>query len=318
MLHQPVMPEETLRLLAPASGEWFADGTVGLGGHAAEILGRLGPEGFLIGCDLDTEALGHARARLEAIGANFRLFAGAYTTLPGCIRQIGRAPEAALDGLLLDLGVSSLQLDSAGRGFSFQKDGPLDMRMDASHGESAADYIRRASVQELHDVLKRRGEERAARRIARAIVEERGRRPITTTRDLAEIVERLEPRRGARLHPATRTFLAIRLVVNQELECLEGFLRNVDRYLRPRGRIAVLAYHSLEDRIVKRVLGEGVRQGLLRWRTDRPLRPGSEEVAANPRARSARLRVAERVGPETSPSREAAPRSGKRSDEKGR
>ncbi|MBN1442085.1 MAG: 16S rRNA (cytosine(1402)-N(4))-methyltransferase RsmH [Planctomycetes bacterium] len=289
--HRSVLVAETLRYLAPRAGEWMADGTVGLGGHAAEILPRLAPGGFLLGIDRDRDALEIARRRLEPCGGEFRLFHGRYTRLADFLRLLGRAPEGALDGFLLDLGVSSLQLDRSDRGFSLRHDGPLDMRMDPGEGESAAEFLKRARVEELEDVFRRFGEERDARRIARAIDEQRRKRPIETTAGLAAVIEKASPRRGRRLHPATKCFMAIRIAVNGELDDLSRILNDLDRFLRRGGRAVFLSYHSLEDRLVKRVLGRRVREGLYRWALDGAARPSAREIEENPRSRSARLRA---------------------------
>jgi 16S rRNA (cytosine1402-N4)-methyltransferase len=290
------MLEAVLERLAPAPGEVHVDATVGAGGHAAAILERLGPGGLLIGIDRDPEALEEARRRLAPIGHPFRLFHGAFSRLREFVQSAGLPPEGAMDGLLLDLGVSSMQLDRPSRGFSILRDGPLDMRMDPGEGESAAAFLERASVEDIERVLRELGEEPAARRIARAIDRARRKERIERTALLARIVESVVPRRGQRIHPATRTFQGIRIALNRELEHLRLVLRDLDRLVKPGGRVAVLSYHSLEDRIVKRSLGEKVREGIYRWVLPNPLRPGEEETAENPRARSARLRSVVRAG----------------------
>jgi 16S rRNA (cytosine1402-N4)-methyltransferase len=295
-VHRPVLLREVLEVLSPAPGETHVDGTVGLGGHAVEILKRLGSTGLLVGIDRDPEALGVARSRLEAVGSPFRVVQGEYSDLINLLRLLGVPSEGAVDGLLLDLGVSSLQLDRPDRGFSFSREGPLDMRMTPGHGESAADLLGRISRQELEEILRDYGEEPAARRIARAIEETRSAHALRTTSELARLVETVVPRRGKRTHPATRVFQAIRIVVNRELEHLRSFLRNMDRVVRPGGRVVVLSYHSLEDRMVKDCFREGVREGLFRWISPDAIRPGDDEIAENPRARSARLRAVARKG----------------------
>ncbi len=290
------MVAQALLCLKPRAGEVHADGTVGAGGHAARILPLLGKSGFLLGIDRDPEALAIARRRLAEIDVPCQLVQGTYSQIREHLTAAGRAPEGALDGLLLDLGVSSMQLDRPERGFSFMRDGPLDMRMAVGQGESAADYLRRASTDELETVLREFGEERAARRIARAIDKARRSGALETTAQLADLVARVLAPKKRKIHPATRTFQALRIAVNQELDELGRVLRDLDRILRPGGRFVVLSYHSLEDRIVKRWGQAVVREGLFRWLEAKPLRPGRDEVAANPRARSARLRALVRTG----------------------
>ncbi|MEM7235134.1 MAG: 16S rRNA (cytosine(1402)-N(4))-methyltransferase RsmH [Planctomycetota bacterium] len=297
-VHEPVMKDECLQHLAPERGRLFLDGTIGIGGHAVEIARQMSSEAALLGIDRDQDALELARARLLETGKNFELAHTTFDRFTDAIRETGRAPESAVDGMLLDLGVSSLQLDRAERGFSFRGDGPLDMRMDSSGGTSAEEYLRDVSETELARALRTYGEEKAARRIAGAIVRHRANERISTTGELAAIVESVSPRAGQRLHPATRTFQAIRIVVNGELERLEAALRDVDRFMAPGGRVVVLSYHSLEDRIVKQQLGRGVKEGLFRWAFGGVERPSEAEVERNPRSRSARLRVAIRAGGE--------------------
>lgn len=295
--HDPVLLERVVEVLAPKPESRIFDGTVGLGGHAAAILARLGDRGWLVGVDRDSEALERARARLDPIGRTFHLYRGLYTEIREALRSAGREAERGLDGILLDLGVSSLQLDAARRGFSFMRDGPLDMRMSSGVGMSAEEWLARASVSELTEVLRRHGEEPAAARIARAIDRQRRREaPLRTTAELAAVVESVCPRRGRRIHPATRTFQAIRIAVNRELEHLESFLAQVDRYLAPGGRLAVLSYHSLEDRLVKDWIRRRAREGLFEEVRPEWFAPDSKENERNPRARSARLRWTRRRG----------------------
>ncbi len=294
--HRPVMLAQVLRCLRPRAGEAHADGTVGAAGHAVHILAKLGESGFLLGVDRDPHALEIADRRLAAVGFPYRLVRGVYSELREHLISVGRRPDGALDGLLLDLGVSSMQLDRPERGFSFLKEGPLDMRMSAGEGEAAAEFLRRVPRAELEEVLRELGEERFARRIAREVVRAREEGALETTTDLARLVERILPRKDASgIHPATRTFQAIRIAVNRELEELSRVLRDVDRLLRPGGRIVVLSYHSLEDRIVKRWGRSSVREGLFRWLETKALRPEPQEIDENPRARSARLRALART-----------------------
>lgn len=294
-IHRPVMLDEVLEHLDPRPGDWMADGTVGLGGHAVEILRRISPGGFLLGLDRDPHALDIARTRLSGVSDRFRLCQGPYTELASCIETAGRNPAGTLDGFLLDLGVSSLQLDRPERGFGLRWNGPLDMRMDPSAGETAAEWLARASVAEIESTLRQYADEKRARPIARAIDRARREAPIATTARLREIVESVASRGGGRIHPATRTFQAIRIAVNRELELLERLLADLDRSLRRGARVVTLAYHSVEDRLVKRILGARVDEGLYRWSVQGVLRPGDEEVSANPRARSARLRALVRL-----------------------
>jgi len=301
-IHRPVMRTEAVRFLAPDRGGIYVDGTVGLGGHAAAILAA-GPEVRLIGIDRDPQALRYAAARLAQFGDRVRLVHGNYRDLAEILAGLG---IEAIDGFLLDLGLSSLQLDAPERGFSFRADGPLDMRMDPTQGRSAADLVNAASVEELARILRDYGEERFAGRIARAIV---AARPIETTRALAEIVRRAIPRRfhERRIDPATRTFQALRIAVNDELRNLQDGLAAGFAALRPGGVIVVISFHSLEDRIVKRFFRklatpryESLAPGpplppQAEVLTKKPLRPSEEEIGENPRARSAKLRACRKL-----------------------
>jgi len=285
----PVLLEEALELLDVRPGGFYVDGTVGLAGHASEILRRAEPAGRLLGLDRDSEALQRAGATLAAFGGRVSLAHADFRELP---RLLG---ERRPDGVLLDLGVSSLQLDAAERGFSFQREGPLDMRMDQSGGPTAADLVNRLPERELADLIYQFGEERASRRVARAIVYARAKARLRTTTELAAVVRRAVPRSGPRgIDPATRTFQALRIAVNEELrglgECLEG----VAARLPEGGRLAVIAFHSLEDREVKQAFRALSTRGF-RLLTKKPLRPGPAEEARNPRARSARLRAIEKA-----------------------
>ncbi len=289
--HVPVLRAEVLALLEPRPGGSYLDATVGLGGHAEAILQASEPTGTLLGIDRDAEALVEARQRVTPFGSRVRLLQGRYEELADLI---GEGTE--FDGILFDLGASSLQLDTAERGFSFGRGGPLDMRMDRSGGQTAAGLVARLPERELADLIFRWGEERWSRRIARTIVEARRQAPIETTAALAEVVSRAIPRAAwpRQIHPATRTFQALRIAVNDELTDLAAALEAAVSRLRPAGRIAVISFHSLEDRIVKQSWRGLQAAGRGRILTKRPITPGEAEVAANPRARSAKLRVLER------------------------
>jgi 16S rRNA (cytosine1402-N4)-methyltransferase len=283
--HTSVLLAEALELLAVKPGGLYVDGTVGLGGHAAAVLRACAPDGRLLGLDRDGETLALARERLAEFGSRARLEQGDFREIPG------RLGEERPDGILLDLGISSAQLDDPERGFSFQKDGPLDMRMDRSRGETAADVVNRTRERDLADLLYAYGEEPASRRIARAIAFARERRPIGTTGELAEVVRRAAPRsRRPGLHPATRTFQALRIRVNRETEGLREAIEGAAACLAPAGRMVVIAFHSLEDRAAKEAFRSLSGRGF-RVLTRKPVRPGEEEVRENPRARSARLRA---------------------------
>jgi 16S rRNA (cytosine1402-N4)-methyltransferase len=267
---------------------------VGGGGHAEALLAASAPNGVLLGLDRDDEALGVAGERLRSFGARARLARGDYRDLAALARAADLGP---FDGILLDLGVSSLQLDDPARGFSFGREGPLDMRMDrAGPGPTAGDLLRRLPTHELEAILRGYGEERWARRIARALVAARARAPIATTTELADLVARAIPRRAwpPRIHPATRTFQALRIAVNRELAGLEEALEGAASLLAAGGRLAVISFHSLEDREVKRAFRRLAAERGLALLTRRPVTPATGEVAANPRARSAKLRVIQR------------------------
>ena len=289
-MHTPVLVSEVLEFLRPRPGQRFIDGTVGLGGHAATLLPRLLSGGRLLGIDRDASALDVAAERLSKYRGHFELVHGNFRDLAAIV---GRTDFGKVDGILLDLGVSSLQLDTPERGFSFVAEGPLDMRMDTTQPTTAATILRRAPARDLERLFRDYGEERFARAIARAVVRERGR--LRTTRDLAELIERVVPRREWRIHPATRVFLALRLRVNSELEALEAALEAAPAVLSPGGRIGVISFHSLEDRIVKNCFRDQARAGTMSVVTRKPVGPTEAEVERNRRARSAKLRVAERL-----------------------
>lgn len=302
--HISVLPAEVLAALAPRPGGAYLDGTLGGGGHAAAMLAAAQPGGRLLGLDADPAALAAAHARLIAAGlppASFTLHHGRFGDMASIAHSYGLDQ---LDGILLDLGVSSHQLDTPDRGFSFAADGPLDMRLDPTGGPTAADLVNDLDEVALADIIYRYGEERGSRRVARLIVERRARAPFSRTAELAAVVARAVGRGGRdRIHPATRTFQALRIAVNGELEQLERALPQAVALLRAGGRLAVISFHSLEDRIVKLFLrAESGYGGSMNERTPRlsiltrkPLEAGDDEVARNPRARSAKLRVAERL-----------------------
>ena len=292
----PVMTAEVLQMLRPERGGLFVDCTVGLGGHARALLEAGATR--LIGLDRDRDALDLARQTLAPWSDRVELVHADYRSLGDVL---DRRQVRLVDGTLADLGVSSLQFDAPGRGFSFQRDEPLDMRMDRSEGDTAADLIARASERELADAIFAYGEERFSRRIARAIVEARAELPVATTGRLSAIVRRAVPRRGfMRIDPATRTFQALRIWVNRELEGLDRFVEIAAARLAVAPRLVIITFHSLEDRIVKhtlRALDRGPDRGGagIKVLTKKPLVPGEDEVGRNPRARSAKLRAAERI-----------------------
>ena len=284
------MVAEVVEQLDPSRGGVFVDCTVGLGGHARAVLEAGGSR--LIGLDRDPAAIAAARVALSTFGDRVEVVHADYRHLGAVLDERG---VTRVDGVLADLGVSSMQLDTPGRGFSFRQDDPLDMRMDTTTGPTAADALRRVDERTLADVIYEYGEERHSRRIARAIVAAREQAPIATTGQLADIVRRAIPRKGyMRIDPATRTFQAIRIWVNRELDGLDSFLGAAARRLLDGGRLAVITFHSLEDRIAKHTLRALQAEGFgLRIRTKRPVVPSEAEIARNPRARSAKLRTAE-------------------------
>jgi len=299
-VHLPVMLEEAMTWLDPKPGGRYCDATLGAGGHTFAMLERSGPDGRVIGLDRDPAAITTAGARLEPFGDRVTLVHARFSEARAVLERLNMIP---VDGFLVDLGVSSPQLDRPERGFSFRTDGPLDMRMDPTTGESAADLLRRVDEEELTLIIRNLGEERHAARVARAIIEARRAGPVETTGKLAAIVARALPRHERNKNPATRTFQALRISVNDELGELERFLDVATDCLRPGGRLVVIAFHSLEDRIVKWRLRELAGRGAagrtqpaqLRLLTKHVVVPGNEERVRNPRARSARLRAAERL-----------------------
>ena len=290
MPHTPVLAAEVIETLAPRPGGCVLDGTVGSGGHAELILDSLGPDGCLVGLDRDRAALDLARERLARFGDRVRLVHADFAELA---RVLDEADIETVGGVLLDLGLSSMQLGDPERGFSLKREGPLDMRMDRGSGRPASELVNGLAEAELADLLWKYGDERRSRGIARAIVRAR---PLKTTREFAEVVARAAHVKGRwRIHPATRTFQALRIAVNGELESLEAALPAAEARLAVGARLVVVSFHSLEDRIVKRFLRERSRAGAWTVLTRKPVRPSADEVRANRRARSARLRAAERA-----------------------
>lgn len=288
-VHVSVLRDESVAWLNPRPGGVFVDGTVGAGGHALALAERVGPTGCIIGVDRDSSALDTVQRRLS--GLPIRLVQANFCDLPEVLAAMG---IDSVDGVLLDLGMSSDQLADGTRGFSFDADGPLDLRFDPTEGEPAWRLLDRLSADHLADLIYHYGEEKHCRRIARRIVERRRESPIRTARELAAIVRECVPRgRSERIDPATRTFQALRIAVNDELKSLEIALRRIPQCLRPQGRLAIISFHSLEDRRVKEAFRDDPRYEAL---TRKPVRPTEAEIAANPRARSAKLRVAARRG----------------------
>jgi 16S rRNA (cytosine1402-N4)-methyltransferase len=301
------MAAEVLDALKPGPGGRFADGTLGGAGHAAGLLAASSPTGWLYGCDRDGVAVEVARRRLaEKFAGRFEIRRGNFSELADWV------PAASCDGVLLDLGVSSPQVDSAGRGFSFQNDGPLDMRMDDRQTQTAADLVNELDAEALAKIFWEFGDERDSRRFARAIVHDRTQLKFTTTRQLAELIERLAPRHGKKSHPATKVFQALRIAVNDEIGSLQRGLTAAVKILKPGGRLAVITFHSLEDRVVKEFGRERTRDYTfsgevdvpelrtprvpeLKWVSRKATLPGEAELAENPRSRSAQLRVLEKI-----------------------
>ena len=288
--HIPVMLPECMRLLNPRPGETVVDGTLGLAGHALAIAEALGEDGHLIGVDRDPRMSERARARL--VGTTAGVVCGNFSDLDSILRDLGCG---GVDGILLDLGVASPQIDDAGRGFSYRGEGPLDMRMTPGEGPSAAEWLKTASEEEIARVIWEYGDERLSRRIARAIVKARAVAEIRSTGELAETIRRAVPSGRRRLHPARRSFQAIRIFINREITHLERFLRILPGLLKPGGRCVIVSYHSLEDRPVKNAFRAGAREGVYEILTPKPLRASAAEVRSNPRSRSAKLRAVRRM-----------------------
>jgi len=304
MSHEPVLYQEIIHALKPISNGLYVDGTLGAGGHAVGILQASAPKGRLLGLDLDPMALELARNKLEHFRERVVIVQDSYLSLEQHLNNLG---WNAVDGILFDLGLSSMQLDTPERGFSFQQKGPLDMRFDPEFLLTAADLVNELPEKELADIIYRFGEEKYSRRIARAIVSER---PLYTTQELVSLISEVVGHYKSRIHPATRTFQALRIAVNRELESIEAVLPIALRALKLGGRLAVISFHSLEDRIVKQFFRRESKdcicpselpicvcdhQAQLREISRRPIRPGEREIERNPRARSARLRVVQKL-----------------------
>jgi len=294
--HTPVMLEEVLHYLNLKPGQVIVDGTVGTAGHSREILERILPGGRLIGIDRDEESLSIARSRLTQYAGSFTLAHGNFADIESILKSL---EVKKIDGVLFDLGVSSFQLDDPKRGFSFQEEGPLDMRLDRSSYISAYDLLNNLNEDEISTLLWNFGEERWHNRIAHQLVQERQRQPIATTLQLAGIVTRAIPYRYRhkyyRIHPATRTFQAVRIAVNRELEILEGALKEAIILLNKGGRICIISFHSLEDRLAKWSLRKAAAEGIVKILTPKPLVPQQAELTLNPSSRSAKLRSAQKV-----------------------
>ena len=302
--HRPVLYKEIIHALQPQPGGCYVDGTLGAGGHARGILEASAPDGHLLGLDVDPQALAIARKNLAPYEHRIHLAQASYTSLS---EQLKKLEWDEVDGIVLDLGTSSMQFDTAERGFSFMQDAPLDMRFGPHVLQTAADIVNSYSERELADLIYEFGEDRDSRKIARAIVKAR---PLHTTRELVNAIEAVSPRRGDRVHPATRTFQALRIAVNDELSSIRSVLPKAVAGLRSGGRLAVISFHSLEDRIVKeffrsqsrdlinppyeRIYKEE-RQATLKEVNRKPITPSEEEIKNNPRARSAKLRIAEKI-----------------------
>ncbi|MCD6425180.1 MAG: 16S rRNA (cytosine(1402)-N(4))-methyltransferase RsmH [Anaerolineales bacterium] len=304
MQHIPVLFQEVLDVLNPVPGGLYVDGTIGAGGHSRGILERSSPDGQLIGIDRDPAALALAESNLAEFSDRVTLIHGSYVELVSHLNNIN---WHTVDGILIDLGLSTMQLDTPERGFSFRFDAPLDMRFDPDQSFSAADLVNEYTREELAEIIFTYGEEKFSRRIADAII---ANRPLATTKELAELIKGVVPYTRSKIHPATRTFQALRIVVNNELKALEAFLPAALEVLKPGGRLAVIAFHSLEDRIVKRYFRKESKDCIcppeipicvcshkakIKEISRRPIRPEDSEIDENPRARSAKLRAAEKI-----------------------
>lgn len=288
--HEPVMLEESLALLQVGPNKSYVDGTLGLGGHAKAILEKTSPEGRLLGIDRDAAALEIAKQRLKDFAPRVFFQHGIFDKTDTYLKELG---WKSIDGMILDLGVSSFQLDSPDRGFSFSKDSALDMRMDLEEEVTARELLNNLPGKDLEAIFREYGEERFSKRIAESIVRSRQEGSIRTTGELRNIVSRAVPFSKSKIHPATRVFQALRIAVNQELKILERFLKGPINFLKTGGVLVILSYHSLEDRIIKRAFRSFENYEIL---TKKPLRPREEEIRKNPRARSAKLRAIKRIG----------------------
>ena len=291
--HKPVLIHEVLAFLSLKKGQRVLDATLGGGGHASLIQKMIGPEGLLIGIDRDSDSLAFAERRLKAAGKNYKLAHANFSEMDRVLNGFG---IDKVDAALFDLGISSFQLESANRGFSFEKDAPLDMRMDTSGGMLAHDIVNRVKENELKEIIKKYGEERYAGRIASFIAAARKKKPIESARELAAIIKRAVGGRYRfqKINPATRTFQALRITVNRELESLEEALSKITSYLNPKSRLAVISFHSLEDRIVKYKFRDFEKSGSGSIITKKPITADESEIRRNPRSRSAKLRVFEK------------------------
>jgi 16S rRNA (cytosine1402-N4)-methyltransferase len=289
IIHLPALVKEAIKVLNPIPGGTYVDATIGPGGHSEEILTLIGTGGKLIGIDRDNEALRTAQERLSDKRVILRK--GSFSDMEKLLKKDG---ITEVDGILFDLGISMIQMKNIERGFSFISDKRMDMRMDKEQALSARDVVNKYSANELERILREFGEERLSRKISEAIVRKRRIKPIDTCSELSEIVERVYGRRG-RVHPATKTFQALRIEVNKELDELQKGLDASVRILKRGGRLCVISYHSLEDRIVKHFIARSSKEGSLKVITKKPLTPGSEEIRSNPSSRSAKLRAAERI-----------------------
>lgn len=294
MIHKPVLLKETIEILSPMPGEFFIDGTFGAGGHSEAILEKIGPGGKLLGIDWDAVAIKRFKIeKLKDWGKNLILVQGNYVNIPEILKEINKADPSIplrVNGLIIDLGLSSNQLENSGKGFSFMKDEILDMRFDSEGGaRTAGEIINSLSEKELADIFWKYGEERNSRKIVRGIIEKRRKSRIKTTFELAEVVENAVSRRG-KIHPATKVFQALRIYVNDELGNLERLLENLGGILKPQGRAAIISFHSLEDRLVKNYFRDMAKSGRAEILTKKPIVPSQEEIKNNQRSRSAKLR----------------------------